>query len=106
MFLVFSSSCTTAGFIKEGKMVEEMNLSDGVNKKEAIILAKQFMIRKKLDSKYIISKHRVKFVDDIWIVSFPKRQSSSSLFKLDIRIGIRIEIDSRTGEIIHWGPDK
>jgi len=92
----------------------QLNLSDGVSKEEAIIIAQNYMIEEGFDRRYILMKPNVEEsgFEKYWKVTF-RATYAESVKKANIfgLIGmfkwwISIRIDKKTGEIITvGGPD-
>lgn len=80
----------------------DIDLSDGVNKEEAIYLAKGYLIKKGLEQNVVISRPKVKesrLIENCWVVYFPPSVKIGGLFSFVI------EVDKTTGEIklAGWG---
>ena len=79
--------------------LQRINLSDGVSKEEAIVIAQNYLIDQEADKDFALSRPKVrdsKVIDGCWTVSFPR-----TLQKM-LRYGPLwsvIEIDKRTGQI-------
>ena len=94
----------------------QLNLSDGVSKEEAIIIAQNYMIQKGLDKNYIISKPTVEDFEfsqwNEWRVIFKARYGESikqaNIFGLlgIFKWWISVNVHKKTGEIKSLGgPD-
>lgn len=98
-FLSYSNGDAMAERPKKENSQEKIDLSDGVDKKEAIILARNYLIQKGLEKNVIILRPKVKVRspwNDCWSVYFPqgpniKGATLSGLFV--------VRIDKNTGEI-------
>lgn len=84
---------------------EQVDLSDGVNKEEAVILAKNYIMQKGLEKNMIVLKPKVKensLVKECWAVYF----SPSSQMRGRIPFNFVVDVDKNTGEIKLAGWDK
>ena len=86
----------------------KLNLSDGVNKEEALIIAQYFIINdpSAVSSNVIISSAEVgesglkNVIGDCWVVSF------DSKFRVKLQSGLKwftVHIDKVTGKVKTWG---
>jgi len=79
----------------QDEMQIKVDLSDGVDKKEATIIAKNYLIHKGLDKNVIISRPRVRdswLNKGYWAVSFPSNTDG-------IPFPFVVDLDKRTGEV-------
>lgn len=77
---------------------EKIDLSDGVNKEEAIILAKNYLIQKGLEKNVIISKPKVResrLFKECWAVYFPPSPKMRAGGPFDFVV----DVNKNTGEI-------
>lgn len=84
---------------------DKIDLSDGVNKKEAIIFAKNYIIKKGLEENVVIFKLKVqesRLFKACWSVCFPP----SSKIRERIPFNFIVDVDKKTGEIKLAGWDK
>lgn len=81
----------------------QLNLSDGVSKEEAIIIAQNYLIDEDLDSLLIVTNPKVESYDikeGYWLVSFP------ATFKVRWTQGLKwgsALVDKITGKVIYRG---
>jgi len=90
--------------VKENSQ-EKIDLSDGVNKEEAIILAKNYLMQKGLEKNVVMLKPKVKesrLVKECWAVYFPP----SPKMKERMPFNFVVDVDKNTGEIKLTGWDK
>ena len=84
---------------------QSVNASDGISKEEAIVIAQNYAVDKKLDGIAEISRPKVEdssLVDNSWLVQFPAK------WKVRLEQGLNwaeIHIDKKTGEIKSSGWD-
>ncbi len=86
--------------------LQQVNLSDGASKEEAIVIAQNYLLRNAYKDGYKISRPRVNdstIVKDCWAVVFPTTWS--------VKLGqglkwLEVDVDKTTGEIksVGWGP--
>ncbi|MEW6008873.1 MAG: hypothetical protein AB1629_04485 [Candidatus Omnitrophota bacterium] len=89
----------------QDEMQIKVDLSDGVNKEEVIILAKNYLIHKGLEKNVIILKPKVResrLFKECWAVYF---QPSPNI-RARIPFDFVVDVDKRTGEIKLAGWDK
>lgn len=85
---------------------QQVDLSDGVSKEEAVIIAKNYAIEKREDDRCIISRPHVEessLIDGCWSIKFP------TTWRVRLSQGLKwaeIHIDKKTGQIkaSGWGP--
>ncbi|MFH1202249.1 MAG: hypothetical protein V1674_05105 [Candidatus Omnitrophota bacterium] len=82
----------------QDEMQIKVDLSDGVNKEEAIILAKNYLIHKGLEKNVIIFKAKVResrLFKECWTVYFPPSPNIRARIPFDFVV----DVDKKTGEI-------
>lgn len=100
--------CATVGSIK--KSYEVIDYSDGINPKEAIIIAKQHIIGTEYTQQYRIINPRIKEKKEYWEVTFLPKNSILTFpwvfFNKFIDKSYRVYVKKSTGEIAwdgRWG---
>lgn len=83
--------------------LQRIDLSDGVSKEEAIIIAQNYLIGEKADKEFVLSRPRVsdsKLIEGCWRVSFPRALRETlehgPLWSV-------VDIDKKTGQIKSFG---
>lgn len=93
---------------------KQLDLSDGVSKEEAIIIAQNYLIEQELDKKYVLRKPEVDERDfgTEWVITFNATYWESikqaNIFGLTgiMKWWISVDIDKKTGKIESvGGPD-
>lgn len=99
--------------IKEN--VKQVDISDGVSKEEAIVIAQNYILKEGLDKAYITTQFSVKewgLHDELWRIDFKATYAESikqgSIFGLlgVFKWWISVSVDKKTGEVKDvGGPD-
>lgn len=85
--------------------LKEINITDGVDGKEAIIIAQNYLIGERLDKNCIIFWPKAKdsfLYDNAWTVNFPP--SIKVIFNTPF--AFQVHIDKKTGKVISAGWNK
>ncbi|MFH1202247.1 MAG: hypothetical protein V1674_05095 [Candidatus Omnitrophota bacterium] len=92
--------------------LKQIEISDGVSKKEAIIIAQNELIKDGLEKEYYISKPIItesKLVDGCWFVRFNMKFKFGYILEKILFLGrwCGYHIEKKSGEIKmkDWGPD-
>ncbi len=100
IFLITASGCAASveTFYRTGldrRVYENINLKDGVNRKEAIILAQRTLLNSKYSDKYLVSRPTVGFDEEynLWGVSFEYKNNDYD------DCGYTVIINKDTGKI-------
>lgn len=103
--LVALNSCAaTADIADIRNQAKSVDLSNGVDRVEAIVVAQNEMIRKGFDKKWDISKPKIRFEDeDEWGIKFYPKLSFSKTAPL---LNFLVAIKKKTGEITYFAQDK
>lgn len=94
-FLIFS---LIAVFLFTFLAISQAELGEGVSKKEAILIAKEFLQKNGLENDYYLDKHKVKLKNGVWYVAFPRRQKVKTFF--NVAVSTMVKIDQTTGKIL------
>ena len=101
--ILLLSGCATIGGIN--KSYESVNYSDGIDGKEAKVIAQKKLLLEHFSHNYMISTPDIKKMDKYWSVAFlfePTTLPSSEYFQTFYRVSI----DCKTGDVLDSGIHK
>ncbi len=84
--------------IVKGEDMVESNSSHHIEKKEAVLLGKEFLQEKGWEKDYFLDRYKAKLKNGTWHIVFLQRPKVKTLFR--VAVSLRVEIDPRRGEVI------